>query len=141
MLLINSKSSFFTNTTKIGGHNILTSDLILRTIALIFGVVAFILSISSTTYSGTKSSSANFAIFASTFSTLYGSIFGISIYFCKRIKPISVLITDEFNLIFTFAAGVSLGHKSQQCSKKQNHCSAGKACTTFLFFLFFLYIG
>ncbi len=137
----NSKNAFFTNTSQIGGHNILTSDLILRTIALVLGIISFALSISSTTYSGTKSSSANFAIFASVFSIIYGSIFGISIYMFKRIKPILVLITDVWNLIFTFAAGVALGHKSQQCSKKHNHCSAGKAGATFLFFLFFLYIG
>ncbi len=141
MQLFNSKSAFFTNTVQIGGYDIITSDLILRTIVLVYGIVALGLTIASITDKGINNSSAHFAIYASAFSIVYGFIFGTFANFCKRIKPTFVLITDVLNMLFTFAGGVALAHFSQKCSKKHKHCSVGKAGATFLFFLFFLFIG
>ncbi len=64
------------------------------------------------------------------------------LYLFKRMESRSVLITDLLSLFFTLIVGIGLSrHNPEECSKEVNLCRMNKACATFLFFLFIIYIG
>lgn len=129
------------------------ADTVLRVILLLFSIIALGLT-AGWVHDDTNSSRVRFAVFASSFSILFGCFYGLAAAFVEFIAfPLALTVVDFLNWVFLFAAATAIAAKTGagSCSnkntlKKHNFqstkdCRLAQAGTAFLYFAWAVAVG